>query len=78
MARKKRDSMVVSRNFSGDRLIGYRIPTISDEQKKLLAARFAGAELNQIAGEKPDEEEDDDDDFFSPAALRPQTTTGAN
>jgi len=67
MARKKRDSMVVV-SQTGDRAVGYRVPTLSDADKKLLAERFAGAELDQLAGHKPGEDEDDGE-FFTPASF---------
>ena len=58
MAGKKRDSMVVV-SQTGDRATGYRVPTLSDEDKKLLAKQFAGAELDQLCGTPVDEDEDE-------------------
>ncbi len=67
MARKKRDSMVVV-SQTGDRAVGYRVPTLSDEDKKLLSERFAGAELDQLSG-TPSDEDEDDGDFVTAASF---------
>jgi len=67
MARKKRDSMVVV-SQTGDRAVGYRVPTLSDEDKKLLSKHFSGAVLDQLAGTPPDEDEDDGD-FLTAASF---------
>ncbi len=71
MAPTKRDSVVVV-GQTGERATGYRIPTLSDEDKKLLSAKFAGAELDQLAGVRPDEEEDDGD-FLTAASFGGKT-----
>ncbi len=67
MARKKRDSMVVV-SQTGDRAVGYRVPTLSDADKKLLAEHFAGAELDQLCGTSRDDGEGEDEGAFMTAS----------
>lgn len=67
MARKKRDSMVVV-SQTGDRAVGYRVPTLSDDDKKVLAERFAGPELDQLCGTPRDDDDDQDEGEFMTAS----------